>query len=122
MLFRIFAKYRNVNIPMIKKSDFSSEIIEMATFAKVIGHPVRLYILQKLVKKNACCYSGNLRNEISISRSTLSQHLKELKYSGLIEGEIEGPYIKYCLNKENWAKVKMLFEKIFDTNENHIED
>jgi DNA-binding transcriptional ArsR family regulator len=98
---------------MDKKTIFSPEIKEMAALTKAMGHPVRLYILQKLSHMNACCYSGDLVDELPVGRSTLSQHLKELKYAGLIQGEIEPPYIKYCLNRENWARAKRLFGDLF---------
>ncbi len=62
---------------------------------------------------NACCYSGDLVDELPVGRSTLSAHLKELKYAGLIQGEIEPPYIKYCLNRQNWAKARELFAGLF---------
>ena len=91
----------------------SEETQEMARIAKAMGHPVRLYILQKLSRMNACCYSGDLVDELPVGRSTLSQHLKELKYAGLIQGEIEPPYIKYCLNRENWEKAKTMFTQLF---------
>ena len=58
---------------------------------------------------NACCYSGDLVEELPVGRSTLSQHLKELKYAGLIQGEINPPFIKYCINRKNWEETKMLF-------------
>ena len=67
---------------------------------------------------NSCCYSGDLVEEVPISRSTLSQHLKELKYAGLIQGEINPPYIKYCINRENWEKAKILFLDFL--NEGHL--
>jgi DNA-binding transcriptional ArsR family regulator len=79
-----------------------------ARFAKAMGHPVRIYILKMLAGQN-CCYSGDLSEQLPIAKSTLSQHLKELKSAGLIQGEIEAPKIKYCLNKENWAEAKSLF-------------
>jgi len=63
---------------------------------------------------NSCCYSGDLVEELPISRSTLSQHLKELKYAGLIQGEINPPYIKYCINRENWAKAKELLNSFLN--------
>lgn len=97
--------------------ELSEEIKDMATIAKAIGHPVRLYILQKLAKMNACCYSGDLVNELPVCRSTLSQHLKELKYAGLIQGEIEPPYIKYCLNRDNWEKAKKMFNQLFNEDQ-----
>jgi DNA-binding transcriptional ArsR family regulator len=104
---------------MNTKTELSSEIKEMALIIKAMGHPVRLYILQKLSKMNACCYSGDLVDELPVGRSTLSQHLKELKYAGLIQGEVEAPYIKYCLNKEKMKKVKLLFENLFESVPSH---
>ena len=98
---------------MSKKDNLTPEIREMATLTKAMGHPVRLYILHKLSHMNACCYSGDLVDELPVGRSTLSQHLKELKYAGLIQGETEPPYIKYCLNRENWARAKSLFSDLF---------
>ena len=80
----------------------------MARFAKAMGHPVRAYVLE-LLSKQACCYSGDLTDVLPIAKSTLSQHLKELKEVGLIQGEIEGPKIKYCLNKKNWELAQHLF-------------
>ncbi|MFO8087803.1 MAG: helix-turn-helix domain-containing protein [Bacteroidales bacterium] len=102
---------------MEHKTNISDEVAEMAKLAKAMGHPVRLYILQKLSQMNACCYSGDLVDELPVGRSTLSQHLKELKYAGLIQGEIEPPYIKYCLNKQNWEKAKSMFHRLFNENE-----
>jgi ArsR family transcriptional regulator, arsenate/arsenite/antimonite-responsive transcriptional repressor len=98
---------------MSKKPEFDKDVLQMAQFAKAMSHPVRLYILKKLSQMDACCYSGNLVEELPVGRSTLSQHLKELKYAGLIQGETEPPYIKYCINKENWAKAKLLFDALF---------
>jgi ArsR family transcriptional regulator len=81
----------------------------MARYAKALGHPVRVYILSLLSDKS-CCYSGDLSQELPIAKSTLSQHLKELRDSGLIQGEIESPRIKYCVNKENWEEAKKMFK------------
>lgn len=94
---------------MLKKIDYNPEVLEIAKIAKALSHPVRVYILQKLSKMNSCCYSGDLVEEIPVGRSTLSQHLKELKYAGLIQGEINPPYIKYCINRGNWEIAKKLF-------------
>lgn len=82
-----------------------------ARYAKAMSHPVRMYILELLLNQT-CCYSGDLSEVLPIAKSTLSQHLKELKKSGLIQGEIEQPKIKYCLNRENWEKAQELFKKI----------
>jgi ArsR family transcriptional regulator, arsenate/arsenite/antimonite-responsive transcriptional repressor len=85
---------------------------KVARFAKAMGHPVRMYVLN-LLSKQACCYSGDLTEILPIAKSTLSQHLKELKDAGLIQGEIEAPKIKYCLNKENWNIARNLFKDFF---------
>lgn len=98
---------------MAKKIEFSPDVIDVALFAKALSHPVRVYILKKLSEMNTCCYSGNLIDELPIGRSALSQHLKELKFAGLIQGEIEAPYIKYCLNRENFAKAKEMCQGFF---------
>ena len=86
----------------------------MARFAKAMGHPVRMYVLE-LLSKQSCCYSGDLSELLPIAKSTLSQHLKELKNAGLIQGEIEAPKIKYCLNRENWEVAQNLFKKFLKT-------
>jgi DNA-binding transcriptional ArsR family regulator len=88
---------------------FTEDQIQLARFAKAMGHPVRMYVLE-LLNKQSCCYSGNLSDVLPIAKSTLSQHLKELKDAGLIQGEIEAPKIKYCINRENWAKAQQLFK------------
>jgi DNA-binding transcriptional ArsR family regulator len=82
-----------------------------ARYAKALAHPVRLYILE-LLSHQTCCYSGDLSEVLPVAKSTLSQHLKELKKAGLIQGEIEPPRIKYCLNKENWATAQKLLRKM----------
>lgn len=107
---------------MAKKVEFTEDVIEVANIAKAMSHPVRVYILKKLAKMDACCYSGNLVEELPIGRSALSQHLKELKFAGLIQGEFEPPYIKYCINRENWEKAKLILDEfIGDGNKNKSE-
>ena len=93
-------------------SIFSEDQIKLARFAKALSHPVRVYIIN-LLSQQSCCYSGDLVEELPVAKSTLSQHLKELKESGLIQGEINPPKIKYCLNQENWLLAKTLFETTF---------
>jgi len=83
---------------------------QMARFAKAMGHPVRMYILE-LLAGQSCCYSGDLSEDLPIAKSTLSQHLKELRDAGLIQGTIERPKIKYCLNQENWDRARQLFRE-----------
>ena len=92
-------------------TEITEEQKQAARFAKAMGHPVRLYILE-LLSRQTCCYSGDLSEVLPIAKSTLSQHLKELKKAGLIQGETEQPKIRYCLNRENWKKAQKLFKKI----------
>ncbi|MFC0876239.1 ArsR/SmtB family transcription factor [Saccharicrinis sp. FJH2] len=97
----------------MKVSIFTEEQTQTARYAKALSHPVRVYILE-LLSKQACCYSGDLSDELPIAKSTLSQHLKELKEAGLIQGEIEAPKIKYCLNKTAWHDARQLIETLFN--------
>ena len=92
--------------------------VEIAEIAKALSHPARVYIVMKLISINSCCYSGDLFNELNIARSTLSQHLKELKYAGIIKGEVEGPFIKYCLNHEKWQYIKTIFNDFINQENN----
>ena len=85
---------------------------KIARYAKAMGHPIRMYVLE-LLSKQTCCYSGDLSEVLPIAKSTLSQHLKELKNAGLIQGETEPPKIKYCLNPDNWKEAKKLFYGFF---------
>ena len=87
---------------------------KLARFAKAMGHPIRMYVLE-LLSEQACCYSGDLTEMLPIAKSTLSQHLKELKDAGLIQGEIEAPKIKYCINQDNWEQAQQLFRKFLKT-------
>lgn len=99
---------------MAKKVQLDPEIVQLAQIAKALSHPVRVYILKKLSGLNSCCYSGDLVEELPVGRSTLSQHLKELKHAGLIQGEIEPPFIKYCINRENWEIARKAFSDYFN--------
>ena len=98
---------------MPTKPKFSAQQEQIARIGKAISHPARVYILEKLNGLQGCCTSGEMIGDIPIARSTLSQHLKELKYAGLIQGEIEPPKIKYCINKQNWEIAKMLLNEFF---------
>jgi ArsR family transcriptional regulator, arsenate/arsenite/antimonite-responsive transcriptional repressor len=102
---------------MSGKWEFTQEVQQIARISKALSNPVRVYILQKLSKMNSCCYSGDLVEELPVGRSTLSQHLKELKQSGLIQGEINPPFIKYCINRENWEKAKKLLDDFLNDNQ-----
>lgn len=98
------------NIMATKKTDhFTENQKKIARYSKAMSHPVRAYILDFLANNlERCCYSGDMAEELPIARSTLSEHLKELKKAGLIQGEINPPYIKYCINRENWNEAREL--------------
>jgi len=98
---------------MEKNSLITDQQKRTAQYAKALGHPVRLYIV-KLLANQSCCYSGDLSEVLPIAKSTLSQHLKELKKAGLIQGETEAPKIKYCLNRINWLEARSLLKNLFE--------
>jgi ArsR family transcriptional regulator len=85
-----------------------------ARYSKALSNPIRVFILEYLSENlNRCCYSGDMAEILPIARSTLSEHLKELKNAGLIQGEINPPYIRYCINTENWEEARLLFTEFF---------
>jgi ArsR family transcriptional regulator, arsenate/arsenite/antimonite-responsive transcriptional repressor len=95
---------------MKKEKFYSTEIEKLSRYSKALAHPARVFIIRYLAENaDTCCYSGDLAEILPIARSTLSEHLKELKNAGLIQGEINPPFIKYCLNKENWEEYESLF-------------
>lgn len=96
-------------------SNITQDHRKLARYAKALSHPVRVYIIKHLSKQN-CFYSGDLSEVLPIAKSTLSQHLKELKSAGLIQGEIQAPKIKYCLNRNAWNEAISYFDYLFDPN------
>lgn len=98
---------------IIKSNYFTEEQEQTARFAKALGHPVRITILE-LLNSQACCFHGDMAEELPIAKSTLSQHLKELKDAGLIQGDITPPTTKYCINKENFKLAKSLLNSVFE--------
>ena len=98
----------------VTKSDlFTVEQNELAQLAKALAHPARIAILQYLLKSNACI-NGDLVQELGLAQATISQHLRELKQLGLLQGTIEGVSVSYCINPKKWAEVKTLFNTMFD--------
>ena len=99
---------------VLTEQQFSADAqAEMAKFAKALAHPTRLEIL-RLLSTQAYCFTGDLVEVLPIAQSTVSQHLKELKNAGLIQGEINPPKTRYCINQENWRKAKLLFAAFFE--------
>lgn len=100
----------------LTKSEIFSDIQnEIAVFAKAFGHPARVAILQRLFEMDSC-YCGNLVDEIGLAQPTISQHLKELRNLGLIKGNIEGTSVCYCIDKDNWQKMKDVMTQFLNQN------
>lgn len=95
-----------------KSTLFTKQQNSLANMAKAIAHPARIAILQYLVKKNACV-CGDLVDELGLAQATTSQHLKELKIAGIIQGTIEGVSVCYCINPKVWAQYRDLFNGFF---------
>ncbi|MDO5981227.1 ArsR/SmtB family transcription factor [Flavivirga spongiicola] len=97
----------------LEQIDYKEGTEALAIFAKALSHPTRIAILKHL-DKQSCCYTGDLVHVFPLAQSTISQHLKELKNAGLIQGELNPPKIKYCIDQENWKIAKTLFQQFFD--------
>lgn len=98
----------------VTKTDlFTAEQNDLAQVAKALAHPARIAILQHLLKTNACI-NGDLVQELGLAQATISQHLRELKQIGIIQGTIEGVSVSYCIHPQRWAGVKNLFNRLFD--------
>lgn len=90
-----------------KREQFTEAEQQLATIAKALGHPARVAILKLLAQRQACV-CGELVLELPLSQSTVSQHLKELKAAGLVQGEVDGPRVCYCLAPAGWARARQL--------------
>jgi predicted transcriptional regulator len=88
-----------------KTEIFTDEQNRLAVMLKAMAHPARIAILQHLIKANACI-CGNLVDELGLAQATISQHLKELKNAGIIQGTIEGVSVCYCIEPTAWAKLQ----------------
>ena len=106
---------------LAKTEMFSDQQNEIALYAKVFGHPARVSIIQHLFKIDFCV-CGDLVNEIGLAQPTISQHLKELKNLGLIKGNIEGTSVCYCIDTENWSKMKEIMFQFLNQEISNQED
>jgi DNA-binding transcriptional ArsR family regulator len=97
---------------LTKTEGFTKNQVDLARLAKALGHPARIAIIQFLASRNACI-CGDIVDELPLSQSTVSQHLKELKNAGLIKGEIEGPSVCYCINEKVWMKASKTLNDLF---------
>ncbi|MCI2081803.1 MAG: metalloregulator ArsR/SmtB family transcription factor [Bacteroidales bacterium] len=92
--------------------NYSEKQIRLARYAKALGNPTRIAIMNFLASQKTCFF-GDIQEILPIAKATTSQHLSELKDAGLIQGEIMAPKVKYCINRENWEEAKALFAEFF---------
>lgn len=97
----------------VKKVKFTESQQEIADYFRVLSNPARIAILQHIIDQKACICS-DLVDEIGLAQATISQHLKEIKDAGIIQGSVEGKSICYCINPEKWKEVQDLFNAFFD--------
>lgn len=106
----MFASQFFMSMTYSKQENFDPAFQEMARFSKVLSHPARMAILDYLARTKTCI-SGDISNEIPLSRTTVNQHLTELKKMGLIKGEIEGVKVNYCID---YTRLSELIQKMND--------
>ncbi|HMV08095.1 MAG TPA: metalloregulator ArsR/SmtB family transcription factor [Cyclobacteriaceae bacterium] len=99
---------------LTKTEEFTKTQNELAVLTKALGHPARIAILQFLIKTKSCV-CGDIVDELPLSQSTVSQHLKELKNAGLIKGDIDGPSVCYCIDEKAWNRAKKMIGDLFET-------
>src|ERR1044072_1406594 len=97
-----------------KTEEFTVKQNKIAKYMKALGHPARIAILEVLIKKQACI-CGDIVEDLPLSQSTVSQHLKELKEAGLIKGEIEGAKVCYCIDEKEWETAKSYLGNFFSS-------
>ena len=99
---------------LAKAEEFTVRENKIALYAKALAHPARVAIIEMLLKKQSCV-CGDIVDELPLSQSTVSQHLKELKNAGLIKGEIEGVKICYCIDGKEWSQAKQYLGVLLST-------
>ena len=97
-----------------KTSEFDVDTNRLAAIAKALAHPARVAILEVLIRRQACV-CGDIVDELPLAQSTISQHLKELKLAGLIQGDIEGTRVCYCIDPEAWKFAQAVLNNFFDS-------
>ena len=102
-----------INMGASKLTEYTQKEINLAKYAKALAHPARVAIVKLLLKKQTCI-CGTIVDELPISQSTVSQHLKELKNAGLIKGEIEGAAVGGCIDEKEWLFAQSLITGLFD--------
>ncbi len=118
MVYIIFYRSFAINRIVMKRTtaiiDYNKDTEEVARIAKALSHPTRIKIIRYLAQQSYC-FTGDLVDFLPLAQSTVSQHIRELRDAGLIEGEINPPKVRYCINKENWEKAGTLFATLFNT-------
>lgn len=97
-----------------KTTVFTDQQNQIANYAKALAHPARIAILQFLIRRNACV-CGDIVDELPLSQSTVSQHLKELKRIGVVQGTIEGPSVCYCIDRRGWQCMNSVLSNVLDS-------
>jgi DNA-binding transcriptional ArsR family regulator len=97
---------------------YTDEQVDLAQLLKVLGHPARIAIIQSIIRTDSCI-CGDLVTEIGLAQSTISQHLKELKHVGIIQGTIEGTSVCYCINKATWSQLRESMNELFKSVESN---
>jgi len=111
-LYIVILQLNSQKMGTTKTELFSKKQNELANMAKAIAHPARIAILQQLIKTNVCI-CGNLVDELGLAQPTISQHLKELKLAGIIQGTVEGTSVCYCIDPKVWQKYRQFFNDFF---------
>ena len=96
----------------MSKLEITAEQEKLARFAKALGHPTRVAIMYFLAQREECFF-GDIAEVLNIAKPTVSQHLKELKEAGLIQGEVMAPKVKYCVNCQVWEEARQMFAQFF---------
>jgi ArsR family transcriptional regulator len=109
--FIVILQYHLRGMGVTKTTHFTDNQNAIAVLAKALGHPARVAIVEYLLKVDACI-CGDIVNELPLAQPTVSQHLKELKNAGLIQGEVEGNTICYCLNEKAFVEIQAFFTNI----------
>ncbi|MFZ1688252.1 MAG: metalloregulator ArsR/SmtB family transcription factor [Flavobacteriales bacterium] len=99
---------------LAKLEEFTVRDNRVARYAKALGHPARVAILKYLARQRSCV-CGDIVDELPLSQSTVSQHLKELKEAGLIQGDIDGARVCYCIDPTEWAQARKYLLELLDS-------
>lgn len=110
----VILQYISITMGVTKTQIFTEQQNDLAQFFKVLGHPARVAMLQYISSQNACI-CNDLVEEIGLAQATISQHLKELKSIGLLNGEVEGKSMCYCINIERWTELQNQLNSFFNT-------